>query len=564
MASFLFFSAEGFAVQPVISNRDIVSPVQARNAMVVTGDPIATRIGLEVLKRGGNAVDAAVTIGFVMAVTNPRAGNIGGGGFMLIYGAKTGEVICIDYREKAPAAAQRDMFLDAKGDVDTERSRFSHHSAGVPGTVAGFAAALHRGGTISLAEALGPAIKLAEEGFIVSRAFSRSVKARADLLRRWPSTRKVFFKADGTFYEGGDLFVQKDLARTLRLIAEKGVKAFYRDEIAEAIVKEMQRHGGLITKSDLVAYKPVARKPVHGTYRSHDIYSMSPPSSGGVHIVQILNILEGYDLETSGHNSAATIHLMAEAMRRAYADRSKYLGDPDFFEVPIDWLTSKGYAAQLRTRISTTRATPGLAVQPGVPSGHESNDTTHYAVVDREGNAVSNTYTLNFSFGSGILVEGAGFLLNNEMDDFSAKPGAANAYGLVGGKANAVEPNKRMLSSMSPTIVLKDGKPYLVTGSPGGSRIITTTLQVILNVIDHQMNIQEAVNASRVHHQWIPDEIRIEEGVSPDTVKILGDMGHRVAVKETMGAASSILIDQELNILYGVSDPRRPGLAAGY
>jgi gamma-glutamyltranspeptidase/glutathione hydrolase len=564
MASFLFFSAEGFAVQPVISNRDIVSPVQARNAMVVTGDPIATRIGLEVLKRGGNAVDAAVTIGFVMAVTNPRAGNIGGGGFMLIYGAKTGEVICIDYREKAPAAAQRDMFLDAKGDVDTERSRFSHHSAGVPGTVAGFAAALHRGGTISLAEALGPAIKLAEEGFIVSRAFSRSVKARADLLRRWPSTRKVFFKADGTFYEGGDLFVQKDLARTLRLIAEKGVKTFYRDEIAEAIVKEMQRHGGLITKSDLAAYKPVARKPVHGTYRSHDIYSMSPPSSGGVHIVQILNILEGYDLETSGHNSAATIHLMAEAMRRAYADRSKYLGDPDFFEVPIDWLTSKGYAAQLRTRISTTRATPGLAVQPGVPSGHESNDTTHYAVVDREGNAVSNTYTLNFSFGSGILVEGAGFLLNNEMDDFSAKPGAANAYGLVGGKANAVEPNKRMLSSMSPTIVLKDGKPYLVTGSPGGSRIITTTLQVILNVIDHQMNIQEAVNASRVHHQWIPDEIRIEEGVSPDTVKILGDMGHRVAVKETMGAASSILIDQELNILYGVSDPRRPGLAAGY
>jgi len=347
-------------------------------------------------------------------------------------------------------------------------------------------------------------------------------------------------------------------------LPKKGIKAFYEGEIADLIVSDMAAHGGLITKADLANYQPVLRKPIQGTYRGYGIYSMSPPSSGGVHIVQILNILENDDIGLLGHNTAATIHLMAEAMKRAYADRSKYLGDTDFVTVPLTGLTSKAYAATLSKQINRQKASVSQNILPGKPTNYESNETTHYSVVDKEGNAVSNTYTLNFSFGSGIVVKGAGFLLNNEMDDFSAKPGVANAYGLIGGTANAIEPHKRMLSSMSPTIVLKDGKPFIVTGSPGGSRIITTTLQVILNVIDHNMNIQEAVNAVRIHHQWLPDEIRVEEGLSLDTMKLLTEMGHKVVVKNAMGAAASILIDPDNNRLYGASDPRRQGIAFGY
>ncbi|MFQ5586942.1 MAG: gamma-glutamyltransferase, partial [Thermodesulfobacteriota bacterium] len=504
----LLFTVATVAAQPaIISQRDIYTPVEGKRGMVVAGEPVAARIGLDVLKRGGNAVDAAVTIGFVMAVTLPRAGNIGGGGFMLIYSAKTGEVIAVDYRERAPATAHRDMFLDGDGNVESSLSRFSHLSAGVPGTVAGLAVALERYGTISLAEALKPAIKLAKEGFLVTPELSSAIKSQAERLRKWPSTREVFFRPDGSFYEPGDLLVQRDLAKTLKAIARRGARAFYEGKVADLIVSEMKANGGLITKKDLRGYRPVVRQPVHGTYRGYDIYSMSPPSSGGVHIVQILNILEGYDVGSLGHNSAASIHLMSEAMKRAYADRSRYLGDPDFVDVPVEGLTSKGYAARLRGEIESRKASDSKDISPGLPPGYESSETTHFSVVDGEGNAVSNTYTINFSFGSGIVVEGAGFLLNNEMDDFSAKPGVPNAYGLIGGTANAIGPRKRMLSSMSPTIVLKEGKPFIVTGSPGGSRIITTTLQVIMNVIDHGMNIQEAVNAARVHHQWLPDEI---------------------------------------------------------
>jgi gamma-glutamyltranspeptidase/glutathione hydrolase len=563
--AFFLLSVSFAGAQPaIISQKDIFSPVRSRQGMVVSTDSVATQIGVEVLKKGGNAIDAAVTIGFVMAVTQPRAGNIGGGGFMLIHRAKSGEVVAIDYREKAPSQAHRNMFLDKKGTVNTALSRLSHLSAGVPGTVAGLALVLEKYGTLTLKEALSPSIRLAEEGFAISSDLSNAIKIQAVRLKQWASTRKVFFKPDGSFYEPGDRFIQRDLAKTLQTIAGKGINAFYQGEIADLIVKEMEAHNGLITKKDLSNYRAVVRKPVHGIYRDFDIYSMSPPSSGGVHIVQILNILEGYDIGSLGHNSAVTIHLMTEAMKRAYADRSHYLGDPDFVTVPVKGLTSKKYALQLRNQIDRSQTSVSQNILPGKPDYYESDETTHFSVVDKAGNVVSNTYTVNFSFGSGIVVEGAGFLLNNEMDDFSAKPGVPNAYGLIGGAANAIEPEKRMLSSMSPTIVLKDGGPFLATGSPGGSRIITTTLQVIMNVVDHGMNIQEAVNAPRIHHQWLPDETRIEEGISPDTIKLLEAMGHTVSVQSTMGAASSILIDNEKGVYYGASDPRRSGLALGY
>ncbi len=561
----LFFTVGTLGAQPpIISNRDIYTPIQGRSGMVVTGESTAADIGLEVLKNGGNAIDAAVTIGFVMAVTLPRAGNVGGGGFMLVYSAKTEKVVAIDYRERAPALARRDMFLDKAGNPDNRLSRFSHLSAGVPGTVSGLALALKEFGSISLAEALAPAIKIAEEGFVVTPDFSNSIKSSAKRLGSWPSTRQLYFHPDGSNYEPGELFIQKQLAETLKTIAAKGKEAFYEGKIAELIVSEMESNGGLITREDLRSYGPVLRQPVKGTYRGYDIYSMSPPSSGGVHIVQILNALEGYDIGSLGHNSAQSIHYMTEAMKRAYADRSKYLGDPDFVRVPVNGLIQKEYAAKIRRQIDSKVASDSKKISPGKPPGYESNETTHFTVVDSEGNAVSNTYTINFSYGSGIAVKGAGFLLNNEMDDFSSKPGVPNAYGLIGGVANAVEPGKRMLSSMSPTIVLKENRPFIVTGSPGGSRIITTTLQVIMNVIDHGMNIQEAVNAVRVHHQWLPDVVRVEEGLGIDTVKILEGMGHNVAVKESMGAASSILVDNEGGILYGASDPRREGKASGY
>ncbi len=531
-------------------------PVDARNGMVVTSHYLATDEALKVLENGGNAIDAAVTAAFALAVTQPRSGNIGGGGFMLVSSETAGEVVAIDYREKAPAGATRDMFLDKDGNADSELSRYSHKAAGVPGTVAGLALALEKYGTLSLADALAPAIRLAEEGFVIPSRFSDGIKASAETLGKFDSSAKVFFKPDGSFYEPGEVFVQKDLAATLKRIAAQGVKGFYEGETADLIVAQMQRGGGLISLDDLKNYAPAIRQPVHGSYRGYDVYSMSPPSSGGTHVVQILNMLEAYPIAEKGHNSAATIHLMAESMKRAYADRSEYLGDTDFVKVPVAGLTSKEYAAELRAGIDPNKATDSASLKPGNPVPYESNETTHFSVVDKFGNAVSNTYTINFSYGSHIVVDGAGFLLNNEMDDFSAKPGVANAYGLLGGEANKVEPGKRMLSSMSPTIVQKDGKNFLVTGSPGGSRIITTTLQVLMNVIDHNLNIQAAVSAPRVHHQWLPDEIRVEEGISPDTVKLLEGLGHKVSQQAAMGAIQSIMVGAD-GTFYGGADPRR-------
>jgi gamma-glutamyltranspeptidase/glutathione hydrolase len=552
--------------QPAYSSAIIegqrMHPVQGREGMAVTSHFLATQSAREVLKNGGNAIDAAVTAAFSLAVTQPRSGNIGGGGFMLISSEQKDEVVAIDYREKAPGKATVDMFLDKDGNADSQVSRYSHLAAGVPGTVAGLALALEQYGTISLKEALVPAIKLADEGFIVTPRFSDGLKAKEEMLKKWDSSKRIFYKADGSYYEPGDLFIQNDLAATLKRISENGIKEFYEGKTAELLVAEMAKHGGLISMDDMKNYSPGLRTPVYGNYRGYDVYSMSPPSSGGVHVAQILNILEGYPISEYGHNSAQTIHLMAEAMKRAYADRSMYLGDEDFVKVPLKGLTSKKYAAALREGIDTKKATPSETIAPGKPLPFESNETTHFSIVDKYGNAVSNTYTINFSYGSGIVVEGAGFLLNNEMDDFSSKPGVPNAYGLIGGEANKIEPNKRMLSSMSPTIVKQDGKNFLVTGSPGGSRIITTTLQVIMNVIDHGLNIQSAVAAPRIHHQWLPDQLRVEEGLSPDTVKGLQDMGHDVKQKSAMGAIQSIMIKD--GAMYGGADPRRStGLAAG-
>ncbi|MGM0571108.1 gamma-glutamyltransferase [Marinobacter sp.] len=565
VVSLLLFSlATGLAGAQAILEGERHHPVPGDHGMVATSHPHATEVALEVLRNGGNAVDAAVTAGFALAVTQPRSGNIGGGGFMLFAPGDGSPVQAIDYRETAPAAANETMYQDETGEVVPERSRFTHLASGVPGTVAGLALALDQYGTITLAEALAPAIALARDGFEVPHRFTEGLEQARERLTRWPATRATFYDEDGNPPGPGDRFRQPELAATLQRIADHGIADFYEGETARLIVAEMERGDGLITMEDLANYQPVIREPIRGNYRGHEIFSMSPPSSGGAHIVQILNILEGYPIGDYGHNSAQTIHLMAEAMKRAYADRSEYLGDTDYVEVPLEGITSKDYATELRQGIDPERATPSKEIAPDNPAPYESNETTHFSIVDRWGNAVSNTYTINFSYGSGITVKGAGFLLNNEMDDFSAKPGVPNAYGLIGGKANSIEPGKRMLSSMSPTIVRREGQNYLVTGSPGGSRIITTTLQVLMNVIDHGMNIQSAVEAPRVHHQWLPDEIRIERGISPDTVDLLEAMGHTVEVRSAMGAIQSILIDQD-GRRWGAADPRRStSTARGY
>jgi gamma-glutamyltranspeptidase / glutathione hydrolase len=548
---------------PLQNDRDLVHPVYGQDGMVATQEALATRIGLEVLEHGGNAVDAAATVAFALAITLPSAGNLGGGGFMVVHDAKSGETVAIDYREKAGAGASRDMFLDDDGEADPEKSRFSGLAIGVPGTVAGMALALERYGTISLAEALRPAIELAGRGITVTPDLAASLVDAKKRLQKWPSSAKVFYRDGGAPYEPGDVLIQRDLATSLSLIAERGPEAFYGGPIGAKIVAEVARAGGHLTIDDFRGYRAVVRAPVRGSYRGYEVISMPPPSSGGVHIVQILNVLEGFPIGFLGAGGAESIHLMAETMKLAYADRSAYLGDPDFVDVPVAALTSKAYAAHLRGLINRNRARPAAEIRPGDLAPYESPETTHFSIVDAAGNAVANTYTINFGYGTGLVAEGTGILLNNELDDFSAKPGVPNAYGLIGGEANAVEPGKRPLSSMSPTIVLKDGRPFLVTGSPGGSRIITTTLQIVMNVIDHGMNIAEATYAPRIHHQWLPDELRIEEGLSPDTIGLLEQKGHHVTVGAAMGSTQSIMITG--HGLSGSSDPRQPGaLTLGY
>jgi gamma-glutamyltranspeptidase/glutathione hydrolase len=539
-------------------------PVRAKHGMVVSADELASRVGVEILKKGGNAVDAAVAVGFALAVTFPGAGNIGGGGYMVIR-MDDGTTATIDYREKAPAKAARDMFLDENGHFVPERSQEGYLSSGVPGSVAGLLHALAKYGTMDRKTVLQPAIDLARKGFRVNAELAEDLRADLKILSHYPSSMKSFTK-DGTPYEEGDLLVQKDLAETLRRIQRSGRDGFYKGKTADLIVAEMRRGGGLITAEDLQSYQPIERPPIYGTYRGYKIVSMGPSSAGGICLVEMLNLLEPFNLAASGFASSRTVSYMAEAMKLAYADRSKYLGDSDFFPVPISRLISKEYAAERGKLLDTTKATPSTMIAPGVIPLKEGTHTTHYSVVDRSGNAVSVTTTINSWFGNKIVVEGAGFFLNNEMDDFSAKPGAPNIYGLVGGEANSIQPGKRMLSSMTPTIVLKDDEPFLVIGSPGGSTIITTVLEVILNVIDHRMNIAEAIDAPRVHHQWLPDTLYYEKyGLAKDVIENLEKRGYHVRQRRgTQGVAEGIIIDRKDGILFGSSDSREYGGAVGY
>lgn len=543
---------------------DTFHPVKAQHGMVASVDAMATQVGVEILRQGGNAVDAAVAVGFALAVTHPQAGNLGGGGFMLLRTA-SGRATAIDFREMAPGRASRDMFLDKQGNADSKLSLTSHLASGTPGTVAGLALAAHKYGTLPLSTLLAPAIRLARDGIPVNDALADDLKTYGkEVLITHPNSKAIFYKPDGTPWQKGDRLVQKNLAHSLQLIARQGPDAFYKGEIADEIAGEMAQHGGLITKADLAAYRAVERKPISGTYRGYEVFSMPPPSSGGIHIVQILNILENFDLAKMGFGSADAMQVMAEAEKYAYADRSEYLGDPDFVKVPWQALTSKAYAKTLAQQIDVAKARPSSEIKPGKLDPYESNQTTHFSVVDKQGNAVAVTYTLNTYFGSGIVAGKSGILMNNEMDDFSAKPGTPNVYGLVGGEANAVQPAKRPLSSMSPTIVAKGGKTWLVTGSPGGSRIITTVLQMVVNSIDFGMNVAEATNAPRFHHQWLPDQLRVEKGFSPDTLRLLEARGQHVKVLPAMGSTQSIMIGPD-GMLYGASDPRSiDDLSAGY
>lgn len=543
---------------------DTFHPVRATQGMVASVDATATQIGVDILRQGGNAVDAAVAVGFALAVTHPQAGNLGGGGFMLLRTA-SGRATAIDFREIAPARASRDMFLDKQGNADSKLSLTSPLASGTPGTVAGFALAAKKYGTLPLSQLVQPAVELARKGIIVNDALADDLNSYGkEVLLAHDNSKAIFFKPDGTPYQKGERLVQKNLAHSLSLIARQGADAFYKGEIADQIAAEMAQHGGLISKADLANYRAVERQPISGSYRGYEIYSMPPPSSGGIHIVQILNILENFDLAKMGFGSADAMQVIAEAEKYAYADRSEYLGDPDFVKVPWQALTSKAYAKSLAQQIDIAKARPSEQIKPGKLEPYESNQTTHFSVVDKQGNAVAVTYTLNTNFGSGIVAGNSGILLNNEMDDFSARPGTPNVYGLVGGEANAVQPGKRPLSSMSPTIVAKDGKTWLVTGSPGGSRIITTVLQMVVNSIDFGMNVAEATNAPRFHHQWLPDQLRVEKGFSPDTLKLLNAKGQNVKLLPAMGSTQSIMIGPD-GTLYGASDPRTvDDLTAGY
>ena len=553
----LLLCATTACAQGILGYNDRYHPRYSTTGMVAAQNQVAAEVGAAVLADGGNAVDAAVAVGFALAVTLPRAGNIGGGGFMIVYDAETGETAAIDYRETAPFGATRDMFLDANGDVVKERSRITHLATAVPGTVAGLHAAHEKFGRLPWQRLVMPAVRLARDGIIVSHDLSTKLVQARDKLCRHEASCGYFFKAGGEPYRMGERLVQADLADTLELIATDGPDAFYKGPIADKIVAEMEAGGGLIDKASLAAYKAEFREPLHGTYRGYDIVTMPPPSSGGVHVLQMLNILEHFPLGEMGAGSADKIHVLVEAMRMAYADRSKHLGDPGYYDVPSEWLTSKRYGRELAGTISMERAQVSADVYPGTPPTPESPETTHFSVIDTEGNVVSNTYTLEASYGSGISVTGAGFLLNNEMGDFVSKPGVPNQYGLLGDEANSVQPGKRPLSSMTPVIVLADGEPWFATGSPGGSMIITTVLQMIINVIDHGMGIADAANRPRIHHQWYPDIVMVESDVSPDTIRMLEDRGHTIRKRATIYTSLQTVAFRD-GLYRGASDPRRP------
>jgi gamma-glutamyltranspeptidase / glutathione hydrolase len=538
--------------------------VTAQHGMVVSQEARASEVGVDILRRGGNAVDAAVAVGFALAVTLPRAGNLGGGGFMVVHLANQAKPVTIDYRETAPAATRSDTFLNEKGDADPNKSLNSGLAVGVPGTVAGLALAHARygSGKFNLAELMAPAILMARTGVTVTDDLFDTLQISARRLQHW-SPRSAFFRSDGSPLQLGDTLVQPDLAASLQAIAAAGPQAFYQGAIAEKIVAAVRGAGGQMTTDDLKSYRAVEREAVRGTYRGYDIVSMPPPSSGGIHLIEMLNILEGFPLGSFAKESPDALHLMIESMKLAYADRAEFLGDSDAITVPTERLISKAYAASLRKQIDPAHARPASDIRAGSPPVETGGNTTHFSVVDKFGNAVANTTTLNFNYGLGLVAAGTGILLNNELDDFSAKPGAPNAFGLVGGIANAPGPSKRPLSSMTPTIVLKNGKPVLVTGAPGGSRIITTVLQVVVNALDFEEDIANAVAAPRVHHQWQPDIVFAERGLAEATIRGLEARGHTIRIGSVSGSAHSIAVTPDG--LVGAADARSRGaLAAGY
>ena len=544
------------------------TPAPARNGMVVSSHYLASEAGMKVLRNGGNAMDAAVATAFALAVTLPSAGNIGGGGFIVYHGAD-GKVTTFNFREKAPLAATATMYLDANGEIKNNSNHDGPLSVGVPGTVAGFWMAHQKLGRKPWGELVQPAVELAEKGFPSTWDMQDILKyfqQQTDPV--YQAAKKAFLKNGTDLYEPGETWKQPDLAETLKRIQKDGRDGFYKGKTAKLIADFMKKHGGLITEEDLAKYEAVEQAPIKGTYRGYDVYGMGPPSSGGIATVEMLNMLEGYNLKEIGHNSALYLHLLTEAMRRAFADRAEFIGDPAFNNnMPINRLTSKDYADKLRKTIDLYMASPSdSAAFNRAVMAYESEETTHFSVVDAEGNAVSVTYTLEYSYGSRIAVEGAGFLLNNEMGDFNPIPGRTTRNGMIGTPPNIVAPGKRMLSSMTPTIIAKDGKPVLVIGSPGGRTIINTTLQVILNVLDHGMNIGEAIDAPRIHHQWLPDVTSFEKwGFSPDTRRLYEMMGHKVSVRGIQGQAMGIFIDHKNRLLYGAADERSfDGRAVGY
>ncbi|WP_174849412.1 gamma-glutamyltransferase [Yersinia artesiana] len=559
--------------------------VEAKNGMVVTSQYLASQVGTDILKMGGNAVDAAVAVGYAQAVVNPCCGNIGGGGFMTIHLAD-GTDTFINFRETAPAAASADMYLDNEGKVTKDASLYGYLAAGVPGTVLGMDSAQKKYGKLTRQQVMAPAIKLAREGFVLTRADTDILDTTVKRFRQDPESARIFLRKNGEALQPGDRLIQADLADTLTAISEKGPDAFYQGKIPQAVEAAAKKGGGILTAADFANYKITETAPITCSYRGYKFVSSPPPSSGGVTLCETLNVLEGYDLKSMGFNSAAYIHTLTEAMRHAYMDRNTFLGDPEFVKNPIDRLLSKSYAADIRKQIVANKATPSVEVQPGMQP-HEKPETTHYSIVDHDGNAVSTTYTVNGRFGAVVIAPGTGFFLNDEMDDFTVKVGEQNLYGLVQGATNSIAPGKRPLSSMSPTLVTKDGKTFMVLGSPGGSRIITITLQTALNVIDHGMAPQEAVDAPRIHHQWLPDEVYYEQrGVSADSLNLLKTMGYKMVEQNPWGAAELILVglagvegvspansgnDSAVSgkvregYLYGANDVRRPaGAAIGY
>jgi gamma-glutamyltranspeptidase/glutathione hydrolase len=541
-------------------------PVRAPHGMVASTSEIASRVGAAVMKRGGNSVDAAVAVALALAVVWPSAGNLGGGGFMLIR-LPDGTAEAIDYRERAPLAATRTMYLDPQGNVINGASTQGYKAIGVPGTVAGLYLAHQRHGKLPWASLVAPARRLAAEGFEINFHTARSLRGRetTEKMAHFAESRRIF-QRDGRFFEMGERFVQPDLAKTLQRIEEKGADGFYRGETARLLVADMQEHGGLLTAKDLEMYEPTIRKPLRGTYRGYEIVTMPPPSSGGIALLEMLNMLEAYDLKAMGWHSSPEVHTVAEVMRRAFADRAAFLGDTDFVKVPVEGLIARSYADERRKTIDPAHASNSADVGAGKPAGYESPQTTHFTIVDGAGGVVTNTYTLNDSFGSGVTAKGTGFLLNDEMDDFTSKPGAPNAYQLIQGESNAIAPKKRPLSSMTPTIVLKDGQVAFAIGSPGGPTIINTVLQVVLNVIDFGMDIQSAVSAPRFHHQWLPDELFWEElEFSRDTRDALERMGHHFHEKPGgLGDAQGIAIDPASGMRMGASDARLGGVPVGY